>query len=116
MSRDILSGILSWLFGKQKMDVTGPVGIATMAGEAVKQGLWSFLSFLAVINLNLGILNLLPFPALDGGRLIFLLGEMLTEENFRALGILCPSRWFRRAHFLDPSGDMEGYCDPCRSQ
>lgn len=91
MSRDILSGILSWLFGKQKMDVTGPVGIATMAGEAVKQGLWSFLSFLAVINLNLGILNLLPFPALDGGRLIFLLGEMLTGRKF-------PERWEYYVH------------------
>lgn len=91
MSRDILSGILSWLFGKQKMDVTGPVGIATMAGEAVKQGLWSFLSFLAVINLNLGILNLLPFPALDGGRLIFVLGEMLTGKKF-------PDRWEYYVH------------------
>ena len=51
--------------------VRTPVGIASMAGEAARQGFWEFLSFLAILNLHLGLLNLLPFPALDGGRLVF---------------------------------------------
>ncbi|HAF51054.1 MAG TPA: RIP metalloprotease RseP, partial [Synergistaceae bacterium] len=48
---------------------------------AVKEGWWSFISFLAVINLNLGILNLVPFPALDGGRLLFVLVEMTSRKK-----------------------------------
>ena len=71
MGMEILSGIWRWLFRTQKVDLTGPVGIASMAGEAARQGGWEFLSFLAILNLHLGLLNLLPFPALDGGRLVF---------------------------------------------
>jgi regulator of sigma E protease len=52
-----------------------------MAGEAVKGGLWSFLSFLAVINLNLGMINLFPFPGLDGGRLVFVFLEIITRKK-----------------------------------
>ncbi len=91
MSREILSGMLSWIFARRDMDVTGPVGIASLAGEAARQGLWSFLSFLAVINLHLGLLNLFPFPALDGGRLFFIFGEMLTGRRF-------PERWEQYIH------------------
>ncbi|EFQ23839.1 membrane-associated zinc metalloprotease [Aminomonas paucivorans DSM 12260] len=71
MGMEILSGIWRWVFRTQKVDLTGPVGIASMAGEAARQGFWEFLSFLAILNLHLGLLNLLPFPALDGGRLVF---------------------------------------------
>jgi regulator of sigma E protease len=48
---------------------------------------------LAVINLNLGLLNLLPLPALDGGRLVFILGEMISGRKF-------PETWERRIHFV----------------
>ena len=51
-------------------DVSGPVGIAKFAGTALSLGFGSFLSFMALISVNLAVVNLLPFPALDGGRLI----------------------------------------------
>lgn len=50
--------------------VSGPVGIAQIAGQAYALGFGSFLSFVALISINLAVINLLPFPALDGGRLI----------------------------------------------
>ena len=52
-----------------------------MAGEAAKGGFYPLLSFLAIISLNLGIINLLPFPALDGGHIVFALVEMITGRN-----------------------------------
>ncbi|KKQ40802.1 MAG: Membrane-associated zinc metalloprotease [Candidatus Magasanikbacteria bacterium GW2011_GWA2_37_8] len=52
--------------------VSGPVGIATMTGEVARLG-WSYLlQFTAMLSLNLAVLNILPIPALDGGRLLFL--------------------------------------------
>jgi regulator of sigma E protease len=71
---DMFRGFFSW-------SVAGPVGIAGMAGEAARDGLWSFIMFLALINLNLGLLNLFPFPALDGGYLFFVLGEMILRRR-----------------------------------
>ncbi len=81
MSIAMIRGIGEWIFGKTQVDVSGPVGIATMAGDAARQGLWSFVSFLAIISLNLGIINLFPFPALDGGRIIFIVGEIITGKR-----------------------------------
>ncbi len=81
MSTEILRGLWLAATGQIKADVTGPVGIATMAGDAFKEGFWTFIAFLGVINLNLGLLNLLPFPALDGGRIIFILIEMATGRK-----------------------------------
>ena len=52
-------------------NIGGPILIAQVAGEAGKSGLASFLGFLALISINLGILNLLPVPILDGGHLLF---------------------------------------------
>ena len=51
--------------------------IATMVNQATGLGLASLLNLTAVLSLNLGFFNLLPFPALDGGRLIFIIYEML---------------------------------------
>ena len=55
--------------------IAGPVGIAGIAGSAAKFGFVYFLSFIAFLSVNLAIINILPFPALDGGRLLFLLIE-----------------------------------------
>jgi len=52
-------------------DVTGPVGIAGVVGDAADMGFVYLLMITAYISLNLGVINLLPFPALDGGRLLF---------------------------------------------
>lgn len=91
MSVAIVTGLWQMLTGTLKADVAGPVGIAQMAGEAARDGFWTFISFLAVINLNLGLLNLMPLPALDGGRLVFLFGEMVSGRKF-------PEKWENRIH------------------
>ncbi|MDR1378724.1 MAG: RIP metalloprotease RseP [Synergistaceae bacterium] len=77
----MLSGIWDWIAQKQEVDVTGPIGIASMSGKAMREGAWSFITFLALISLNLGLLNLFPFPALDGGRIIFVLLEMFLHRR-----------------------------------
>lgn len=53
-------------------DVAGPVGIGAVVGEVMQEGLSNLLSLAAIISINLGIINLLPIPALDGSRLVFL--------------------------------------------
>lgn len=58
-------------------DLSGPVGIFKMTGEFAQQGLAILMKWAAVLSINLGLINLLPLPALDGGRLAFLLIEAL---------------------------------------
>ena len=77
----MLKGIWEWITRQQEVDVTGPVGIASMSGKAMRDGVWSFVGFLALISLNLGLLNLFPIPALDGGRIIFVLLEMIFRRR-----------------------------------
>jgi regulator of sigma E protease len=68
--------IKSALIGKGSLSgVTGPVGMVGIVGDAYTLGFAYLLSFAALISINLGIINLVPFPALDGGRLFFLLIE-----------------------------------------
>ncbi len=58
-------------------EIVGPVGIVSIIGQASEQGFWNLLFIAAYISINLGIVNLLPFPALDGGRIVFVLIEMI---------------------------------------
>lgn len=60
--------------------VSGPVGMAGAVGEATKSGVDSLLYLFTLITMNLGVFNLLPFPALDGGRIIFLLIELIIRR------------------------------------
>ena len=53
----------------------GPILIAQLAGEQARQGVWNFLFFVAILSVNLGVLNLLPIPILDGGHVLFFLLE-----------------------------------------
>lgn len=57
--------------------VAGPVGIAGLVGDAARVGIIELLVFTAFISINLAVLNMLPFPALDGGRLLFVLIEKI---------------------------------------
>ena len=57
--------------------IAGPIGIMKMAGDVAETGFVSLLMFIALISVNLGILNLLPIPVLDGGHLFFFLIELL---------------------------------------
>ena len=61
--------------------VSGPVGVTAAIGSVAKQNLQSILPIAALITINLGIFNLLPLPALDGGRLMFILAEMITRRK-----------------------------------
>jgi len=64
-------------------DITGPVGIVGLVGEAGSLGFIYLLSFVAFISINLAVLNLVPFPALDGGRLLFLAVEALLRRPIK---------------------------------
>lgn len=61
-------------------DVSGPVGIVSQIGQSAAAGLASLLSFTALITINLGVFNLLPLPALDGGRVFFLIIELIRRK------------------------------------
>ena len=61
-------------------NLTGPIGIVYMVGETAKMGLLSLAQFTAFISLNLAIVNMLPFPALDGGRLLFMVIRIFTGK------------------------------------
>ncbi|QQG41491.1 MAG: site-2 protease family protein [Candidatus Woesebacteria bacterium] len=68
-----LLGIIAGLFkGHAPQDVSGPVGIFAVTTEAAKNGIITLINFVGVLSVNLAILNILPFPALDGGRLFFI--------------------------------------------
>jgi regulator of sigma E protease len=75
------AGIVKMIDGTiSKDNLGGPIMIAQMAGDQAKQGLTSFLVFICLISINLGLLNLLPVPVLDGGHLMFFLIEMVTGK------------------------------------
>lgn len=71
--------------------ISGPVGIAQGAGESARSGLAYYLSFLAIVSISLGVLNLLPIPMLDGGHLLYYLIEIVRgrplSEEIRSFGI-----------------------------
>ena len=58
-------------------NISGPINIAQFAGASAERGMSYFLSFLAVVSISLGVLNLLPIPILDGGQIIYQIVEML---------------------------------------
>jgi regulator of sigma E protease len=60
--------------------VSGPVGIVGLVGDATRLGFAYLLMFTAVISINLGVINLVPFPALDGGRLLFVAIEAIIRR------------------------------------
>jgi regulator of sigma E protease len=82
---NILSGTILFLVniltGHGTMDgLSGPVGIAAMAGQAASKGMLSLFYFTGVLSMSLGIMNLLPLPALDGGHLIMLFIESIRKK------------------------------------
>src|SRR3989344_927480 len=74
--------IIEGLKGQGSMTaITGPVGMVGIVGDAYEFGFAYLLSFAALISINLAIINLLPFPALDGGRILFLLVEKIKGSR-----------------------------------
>ncbi|MBP7957099.1 MAG: site-2 protease family protein [Faecalibacterium sp.] len=77
--RIIYTSLADLLRGRESInDLSGPVGIVTAIGQAASYGWEDVFELLALITINLGVLNLLPFPALDGGKIVFLLIEAVT--------------------------------------
>ena len=71
-------GEMSW------KNVSGPITIADYAGKSAQMGISSYLGFLAVISISLGVLNLLPIPILDGGHLMYYVVEMVKGSPLSA--------------------------------
>jgi regulator of sigma E protease len=61
-------------------DLSGPIGIFSLVSQTSSQGILSIIAFTAFLSVNIGLLNLLPIPALDGGRLVFLGFEWVTKK------------------------------------
>jgi regulator of sigma E protease len=61
--------------------LSGPVGIAQMSGQAAKAGPSAFIAFMAMVSLNLAVVNMMPLPILDGGGIVMLLIEMVMRRD-----------------------------------
>ena len=82
-SATMLSGLYLMIRGKVKPDVAGPVGIVRAVAQSTRSGAEEVLQLIAVISVALGLFNLLPVPALDGGRLVFLGVEIVSRRRVR---------------------------------
>lgn len=80
---DLIRGLFD---GKEAgVEFSGPVGIAVLTGRAAKLGLTYLLQFAALLSVNLAVINVLPIPALDGGRLLFILIERVRGKSVRPM-------------------------------
>ncbi len=72
-------------------NLSGPIGIAKVAGDSAKAGIWAFFGFLATLSVYLGVLNLLPIPVLDGGHIVYSVIEWVKgspiPEKIQLLGV-----------------------------
>jgi len=73
------NGIVSMIIGATPVAVAGPVGIVQITGEVAKAGISPLLEFAAFLSINLAIINIFPLPALDGGRIVFVLLEWVRR-------------------------------------
>lgn len=67
--------------GQVPKDIAGPVGIYALTSEAAKVGILTLINFVGILSVNLAILNIIPFPALDGGRLLFIGIEAVFKKK-----------------------------------
>lgn len=79
--RMVWNSLIMLITGKAGFDqISGPVGITKAIGDAVQYGFMNLLFLIALITINLGVFNMLPFPALDGGRLLFMIVEAIRKK------------------------------------
>lgn len=79
--KEMLKGLVSMFSGQAPADVAGPIGVAQMAGQFAQLGIIPLLQFAAFVSLNLGLINLLPLPALDGGHIVLLMIEGVRRKS-----------------------------------
>ena len=84
MIYEMFHGVWRMVSGTEEANVSGPLGIAQLAGEAATLGFIALLQLTAVLSINLGVINLLPVPMLDGGYLVMLLIEGVTGKRLSA--------------------------------
>ena len=72
--------ILQFLRSPRVQELGGPLTIGQVSGQAARVGLSAFLAFMALLSLNLAVLNLLPIPILDGGQVVFLVAEAVRRR------------------------------------
>lgn len=77
----MVAGMYGMIRGTEKADLAGPLGVAQLAGQVASVGFVNLLMFTAFLSINLGILNLLPIPLLDGGYIIMLIIEGITGHR-----------------------------------
>lgn len=73
-------GLINMVAERSAEDVGGPVQIASIVGDAARLGFSNLLTWLAILSVNIGLINLLPIPALDGGRLLFMIVEKIRGK------------------------------------
>lgn len=85
ISRQVFITIKELFFGGVKLsELSGPVGIYTAVDQTRENGWYSVLSLVALLSINVGIMNLIPFPAFDGGRILFLIIEKIKGKPVKA--------------------------------
>ncbi len=75
VAKEMLVGLAGMLRSSQNADLAGPLGVAQMAGKVAQYGVLPLLNFAAFLSINLGLINMLPIPMLDGGHVVMLLIE-----------------------------------------
>jgi len=78
----LLVALYQMLTGQIAPDVAGPVGVVNIVGQAASMGLQNVLILAGYLSINLGVINLLPLPALDGSRIVFLAVEGIRRKPF----------------------------------
>jgi regulator of sigma E protease len=81
MTDSMINGLVGMIRRETDADLRGPLGIAELSKETMDRGAQTFLQFMAVLSINLAIINLLPIPALDGGRLLFIAAEAVRGRR-----------------------------------
>lgn len=80
LASQLITDLSRMLIGKQKAELSGPIGIVRIVGETARQGLPQLMILAIILNINLGLLNLLPVPVLDGGWIVILLIEAVRGK------------------------------------